>query len=105
MLATINSQVLAVCPDGTDISTVPEQNKDFMQNCVNFRTAYIAEESARETHTKAIAGGNSDEILATELAWQEARNNVNTQLNNLYNSSAIKTTPTPVVEAGAGRNP
>lgn len=105
MINGVNSQVLAVCPDGTDASNVPEADKDFIQNCINFRTAYIAEQSAKETHEQALANGNPDEILITELAYQEARDNVNVQLNNLYNSSTERVIPAPVVEPpDAGRN-
>lgn len=97
VINTINDYIKTICPDGTDISTIDDSDKALFQNCINYRNAYITEMSAKKTFDQATASGDADAILVADEAYTQAKEIVNNELNNLYNSS-ITPTVEPIVQ-------
>jgi len=88
MIADINNKVTAACPDGMSVDNVNADDKALYQSYINFRTAYIAEQSAKATYEKALAEG-AENVAALEADYKAARAETNNQLNNMY--AATKT--------------
>lgn len=97
VISTINDYVANICPDGADISTIDDADKDFFQNCINYRVAYMSEMSAKQTLDQATASGDAEAMLVADEAYTQAKERVNIELNNLYNSSNAPTVE-PVVQ-------
>ena len=83
----INSTVSSVCQDGVSLEDIPAEEQELYQEYINYRTSYIARQSAKESLDKAKQEGQTD-LSELEKRYTDARTELNNQINTLFEVSS-----------------